>query len=397
MLTPDIRTYLELQLKHARLQAFFRNMPAFARLPAEAVAGVVLAELEPVVLDAGEFVYRHGDPAGPLYLIEQGRVRVLQSANGRSHYVATLGAGESFGIVSAVRRSPRTTTVETMTSVRLLTLSGETLERLAAALPQFRTMLDDWIAQHDFRNIANVPADIDQELLPAGAAAQQSVSDAQVDQTEDEVDEADLDAPFAEGGHFVKAHRRRRVPFVRQIDETDCGAASLAIVCRAFRPRRESGPYPSAGPHQPGRDEPPRAVPAAGARPGAARGQGLAGHLDQMPLPAIVHWDRNHWLVLTVGRRRVQGMDPAIGRPSLPRAEFERKWTGYAALFDFTDAFARPRGARRSRGCCRSSRRSSASSSGPGARRGRSLLQMAIPVFTQVVVDRVVVEQDLQF
>ncbi len=94
---PDIRTYLELQLKHARLQPFFRNMPAFARLPAEAVAGVVLAELEPVVLDAGELVYRHGDSAGPLYLIEQGRVRVLQSANGRSNYVATLGAGESFG------------------------------------------------------------------------------------------------------------------------------------------------------------------------------------------------------------------------------------------------------------------------------------------------------------
>ena len=81
---PDIRTYLELQRKHARLQAFFRNVPAFARLPPEAVAGVVLAELEPVALDADETVYRQGDRAGPLYLIEEGRLRVHAHDNGRA-------------------------------------------------------------------------------------------------------------------------------------------------------------------------------------------------------------------------------------------------------------------------------------------------------------------------
>ena len=48
---PDIRTYLELQRKHARLQAFFRHIPAFARLPPAAVAGVALAELEPIALN----------------------------------------------------------------------------------------------------------------------------------------------------------------------------------------------------------------------------------------------------------------------------------------------------------------------------------------------------------
>ena len=109
---PDIRTYLELQRKHARLQAFFRHVPPFARLPPEAVAGVVLAELEPVSLGAEETVYATGDPAGPLYLIEEGRVRVMRTDNGRADHVATLGAGESFGVVSALRGIPRTTTVE---------------------------------------------------------------------------------------------------------------------------------------------------------------------------------------------------------------------------------------------------------------------------------------------
>jgi HlyB family type I secretion system ABC transporter len=396
---PDIRTYLELQLKHARLQAFFRNMPAFARLPAEAVAGVVLAELEPVVLDADELVYRHGDSAGPLYLIEQGRVRVLQSANGRSHYVATLGAGESFGIVSAVRRSPRTTTVETMTPVRLLTLSGETLERLATALPQFRAMLDERIAQHDFRNIANVPADIDQELLPAGAAAQQSVSDAQVDQTEDEVDQADLDAPFAEGGHFVKAHNRRRVPFIQQIDEVDCGAACLAMVTRAFGRRVSLARIRQLV--NTGLDGTSlRSICRAGEELGLATRavKSATGHLDQMPLPAIVHWDKYHWIVVvTVDRKHVKVIDPALGRRTLARAEFESRWSGYAALFDYTPDFEQAPQATRRLAWTWSIVRPHAGllAQGLGLAVVVSALQMVLPVFTQVIVDRVLVDQDL--
>src|SRR5262249_59359998 len=44
------------------------------------------------------------------------------------------------------------------------------------------------------------------------------------------------DEPFAdEQGRFVKRSKRiRRFPHLWQIDEMDCGATSLAIVCRHF-------------------------------------------------------------------------------------------------------------------------------------------------------------------
>ena len=59
-----------------------------------------------------------------------------------------------------------------------------------------------------------------------------------------------------------------------------------------------------------------------------------------MPLPAIVHWEGNHWLVLyDVDAKRVRVADPALGLRRLGRAEFEKQWTGYAALFDYTEAF----------------------------------------------------------
>ena len=89
--------------------------------------------------------------------------------------------------------------------------------------------------------------------------------------------------------------------------------------------------------------------------------------------------------------------DPALGLRRLPRAEFERRWTGYAALFDYTDAFAQA-----------PVEAPSAAWLWPFVRPFRPLLvqalglavvvsalQMVLPVFTQVIVDRVLVEQDV--
>jgi ATP-binding cassette subfamily B protein len=88
---PDIRTYLELQLRHRVLQGYFRAFPAFTRLPPEAVMGVVLAELEPRVAAAGTTLFQQGDPAGPLYLIESGQVRMFTNVNGRRTYLGNFG------------------------------------------------------------------------------------------------------------------------------------------------------------------------------------------------------------------------------------------------------------------------------------------------------------------
>jgi ATP-binding cassette subfamily B protein len=392
---PDIRTYLELQLKHRELQGFFRGFPAFARLPADAVVGIVLAELEPREIEAGTAIFRQGDPPGPMYLIEHGRVRVFRDAGGEHKYLGSLGAGEYFGEVAALTATPRTATVEAVTACRLLALGRDTVKRLADALPEFRTRLDERIAQYSYKQSAQLPEGAQQEILPAGAAAQAQVSDAQVDQAE-----ADEGAPFEMDGRFIK--KRRRVPrmrFVRQIDEMDCGAACLAMVTRHFG----------------------RSVSLARIRQlvntgldgtslrslcGAAEELGLAArsvkaspqNLDRLPLPAICHWDGDHWLVLYhLTRRHAYVADPALGFRRLSREEFERRWTGYAALFDYTPAFeqtpratgnlawlwpiVRPHGGLLARAL--------------GLAVVVSVLQMVLPVFTQIIVDRVLVEQDL--
>lgn len=54
-------------------------------------------------------------------------------------------------------------------------------------------------------------------------------------------------------------------------------------------------------------------------------------HLSELQLPCILHWDLNHFVVLTrVRKRDVTVLDPAFGKRVLPLAEFSQHFTGIA-------------------------------------------------------------------
>lgn len=70
--------------------------------------------------------------------------------------------------------------------------------------------------------------------------------------------------------------------------------------------------------------------------------------LGQLQLPAILHWDLNHFVVVeAVTARRVTILDPAVGRRPMSHAEVSRHFTGVALELAPTAAFkpvdARPR------------------------------------------------------
>jgi len=187
--------------------------------------------------------------------------------------------------------------------------------------------------------------------------------------------------------------------FVRQIDEMDCGAACLAMITRYFGRN-----VPLARIRQlvnTGLDGTSlRSLCTAAEELGlAARSVKASPHnLDRMPLPAICHWDGEHWLLLyRVTRRHAYLADPALGFRRVTRDEFGRRWTGYAALYDYTPAFEQaPRAARGLAWLW-----PIVKPHAPLMVRALALavvvsaLQMVLPVFTQVIVDRVLVEQDV--
>ena len=49
---------------------------------------------------------RQGDPPGPLYLVEEGQLRVSRQEGGRRRYLQRLGPGDFFGEMSVFKGRP---------------------------------------------------------------------------------------------------------------------------------------------------------------------------------------------------------------------------------------------------------------------------------------------------
>ena len=129
--------------------------------------------------------------------------------------------------------SPRAASVEAFTDCQLLALKPKAVTDLRGRFPEFEKLLSERLAVYQAKTEARVPLDFTTELLPAEVQVQNKVAldtDKQPPPTEDGED------PFVdEDGKFKKKPGRiKKIEHVEQIDEMDCGAASLGMICRHF-------------------------------------------------------------------------------------------------------------------------------------------------------------------
>ncbi len=380
---PELRGYLEATQRYRTLHSFLYEFSNFGRLP-EPALNQLIHRLATVRFAAGQQILSKGDPAGPMYVVQSGKVRVFDPANNGSRSLAFYREGGFFGELSILNGSPRAASAEAVTDCTLLALPAETLLDLRSQFPEFEKLLDERLAQYQVEGTARVPLDFATEMLPADTRVAEKVGPEQAREEED----LGKERP-----------RIRKFPVVFQIDEMDCGPASLGMICRHFgrkvsltRIRRLC--FTSAD------GTSLKAICSAATELGlAARALKVSAHnLESMAMPAIVHWEGNHWVVLyDVGPKFVRVADPATGLRRIAREEFEQRWTGYAALFDYTEAFAEAPESKAGIAWLK-----------PFFAGYRTLflqvfllagivtiLQLLFPVFTQMVVDKVIVDNDL--
>jgi ATP-binding cassette subfamily B protein len=191
---------------------------------------------------------------------------------------------------------------------------------------------------------------------------------------------------------------KRAVPFVQQLEWTDCGAASLCMVMAYYG--RESKLAEVRDVMGIGRDGVSAKSILDTAEKYGLTGRGIKVDLSQLKLlktATILHWEFNHFVVFDrLINDCVRIVDPATGPRDVPLHQFGKAFTGVAIELIPTDRFAK---VKREKGRLTRYVQELMSEKGLFSRiivmsLALRLIALALPLITGMIIDRVVPRAD---
>jgi subfamily B ATP-binding cassette protein HlyB/CyaB len=258
---------------------------------------------------AGKVILEQGSTEDRrLYVLRQGRVRIVH-AEGKTEYpLGNLEQGEIFGEKSCLLRQEQPATVIAESDVVLMVIPEKTIHFILERNPKLREVLDERIRffERDLERQKVLSERRNRPLL------------------------LDLWSRPESGERIIKRFR-----LVEQAEEMDCGAACLAMICRHYKipmtlgKLRELANVTREG-----------ATLDSLARVGESLGFTTRGvqctfqALLGFELPFIAHWEGYHYIIVYgLSKHHVWVADPGPGFRKLTVAEFEKGWTGTCLLF----------------------------------------------------------------
>ncbi|ACK68876.1 cyclic nucleotide-regulated ABC bacteriocin/lantibiotic exporter [Gloeothece citriformis PCC 7424] len=290
--------------------------------------------LEPKV---GRFWQTENAEAG-IYIILTGKVRLI---NSEGDLMTTLEEGASFGECTFFpddNFAPYSVRVSVKTV--LAYLSPELLFPLINKYPQIR---DHFYHQaQNYHNLLPKSELSSEQSTPQTAAIIPVAFTPEAQKSQKPISKAYFPNPTQRVGHLLQ-RVIRRYPFYAQQSGSDCGAACLIMVARYWGKKfslnriRDIANVDRNGASL-------RGLSAAAESIGFST-RPVKASLDQLAkqqLPAIVHWEGKHYIVVyEISRRKVIIADPAIGQKTLTHREFKANWTGYTLLLQPTTLLQR--------------------------------------------------------
>jgi ATP-binding cassette, subfamily B, bacterial len=190
----------------------------------------------------------------------------------------------------------------------------------------------------------------------------------------------------------------RRIPEIRQMTLTDCGAACLAMVAGFYG--QETSLDEVRQLMGVARDGVSARSILATARQLGLRGRGVSIDMDRLKFlteGAILHWRFIHFVVFEKVRGNIVHLvDPAQGRREVTLEQFSQCFTGIALLFEPTEDFQKGRGQRKNpyRHLLPFLKQPDTIVRAVVLSAALQLFALAVPVLTGMVVDRVVPRSD---
>ena len=303
---PSLREFLKQYISDLSLKNFLKVSTAFAPLSPGEISdlshSIKLIEYEPE-----KTIIREGDAADAFFVMRTGAARVIKESND-GQVINSLAAGDAFGELALLTGQPRSASIVTTEASSVLRLGKADFDRIISASPKFKA------------SIASIAAGYGKLETRDDFISHQLAEETRITQVND---------------HSVYTPRRkRRYPSLLQVSETDCGAACLSMILKFFGKHVSINKLRELA--NVGRDGSSlKSIAEAAEKLGfVTRGLKTSyDRLERVELPAIVHWQGFHFVVLyEVTRDRVILSDPAIGLRKISRAQFEKEWTGYLLL-----------------------------------------------------------------
>jgi ATP-binding cassette subfamily B protein len=276
-----------------------------------------------------------------IYIVIAGKVRLLNNAG---ELITTLDEGTSFGEFTLFPEAEfKLYAARASINLQLCFVPGEVLSSLMANHLPIREHL--WQAALSRNSLQVEPDNSPVTAMSTTGYAYASNSNhktsilptATPEPPQKKISKAYFPKPTQRVGHLWQ-RVTRRYPFFAQQSASDCGAACLVMVSRYWGKRfsvnrlRDIANVDRNGASLRGLLTTAESLGFA-TRPVKAS----LNQLAKQKLPAIAHWEGKHYIVVyEITPKHVIVADPGIGQRTLSHAEFQVGWTGYTLLLQPT-------------------------------------------------------------
>ncbi|MGE5235545.1 MAG: cyclic nucleotide-binding domain-containing protein [Acidobacteriota bacterium] len=85
---------------------------------------------------AGEYVFREGDPGNEMFIIQEGQVEIVKELRGEERQLAVLEEGDFFGEMAVLEEMPRLASARALTDCVLLRIDASTFDQMVRHNPE---------------------------------------------------------------------------------------------------------------------------------------------------------------------------------------------------------------------------------------------------------------------
>ncbi|MBI5211792.1 MAG: peptidase domain-containing ABC transporter [Nitrospirae bacterium] len=328
----QIGEYIETYTANQSIQTFLRKFSIFGSLSGKEVSHWLKLLMQEPVFKTGGFVFREGDRGDKFYIIVSGNAEVIRNIEGEDKVVNKLEAGQFFGEMALITEQPRLAGIRASSELKLVSISKEHFKVMIGKYPELNEKINNVISMYQLEKskIAGDLASKKQEIrtIPLPSELREKEQEKTGEIKEEYI-------PRKKG---IGILGRKRFPLVKQYDQTDCGAACLTMICKYYGKNVSlTGIRDMANVNQQGASL--LSIAHAAEQLGFVTKavKTTYDRLLQTKLPAILHWEGYHYIIVyDINKKAIKIADPGMGFRTLKRKEFVEGWTGYAMTLEPT-------------------------------------------------------------